>query len=119
MEDVRRSFAILVTTAVVAFSGACSGGGSSAPKTCQEIRLCVAQTPCATEACVQNCAAMGTPAAQTTFEALRVCTARTCGVDDITCSCTEQCLVDGTCLNEVDACLAGAPMDVICDEICH
>lgn len=99
--------------------GGAGTGGASAPMTCQQIRLCVAQTPCATDACVQACAAKGAPAAQTAFEALRACTARTCAVADVTCACNEQCIADGTCTDEVDQCLAGLAADDICDNLCH
>ena len=87
--------------------------------TCQGIRLCVAETPCATDACVQNCASKGTAAAKTAFEALRACTAMTCAIDDVNCACIEQCNADGTCLQEVDNCLAGLAADDICDTLCR
>jgi hypothetical protein len=50
-----------------------------------------------------------------------VCTAKTCTpVTDINCACGEQCLPDGGCGAEVDACLDGAPADLICDSpLCH
>jgi hypothetical protein len=110
---------------------ACSGGGAATPDgggagtggtptaTCQQIRLCVAETPCATSECVQACAAKGAPAARAAFEALRACTAGLCAVDDVTCACDEQCLADGHCTAEVDACLAGLVADDICDNLCH
>src|SRR4051794_9078326 len=113
MRDAHRSFVVLAVVtlgfAALAFS-ACSEGGTAAAVTtltCQQIRLCVAQTPCATDACVQACAAKGTPAAQAAYETLRACTAGVCAVDDVNCACNEQCNADGACLAEVDGCLAG------------
>ncbi len=100
-------------------SGAGGGGGALSTLTCQQIRLCVAQTPCATDACIQGCAAKGTPAAKTAYEALRACTAGVCAVDDVNCACNEQCNADGACLAEVDGCLAMNATDDICDVLCR
>jgi hypothetical protein len=120
----------LVLAALAALAGACSSGEAAPPDggagtggltemNCQQIRLCVAQTPCATEACIDDCVAKGSAAARTTFAALRACTASACAVDDVTCACDEQCLADGACTTETDACLLGLSADVICDNICH
>jgi len=96
-----------------------AGTGGSSAWTCQQIRTCVFD--CSSDACVQMCAAKGTPDAQATFEALRACTAKVCTpVTDVNCACAEQCLDGGAAFAEVDACLAGAPADLICDSaLCH
>jgi hypothetical protein len=96
------------------------GGAAGAPAgaTCQQIRMCVLEAPCADDACVQACAARGSPAAQTAFEALRACTARTCATADVNCACGEQCQAGGGCLHEADVCLGGAAADDICDALC-
>jgi hypothetical protein len=101
--------------------GGGAGTGGSTEWTCQQIRQCVFSTPCMTDACVQMCAARGTADAQAKFEALRVCTANACTpATDINCACGEQCLPDGSCGAEVDACLDGATADLICDSpLCH
>jgi hypothetical protein len=93
--------------------------GTHAGSTCEQIRECVFDTPCADDACVAACAAKGVAAAQTTFEAVRACTAKTCATNDFDCACREQCFGDGLCLTEVDACLAGAMSDLICDSLCN
>ena len=94
--------------------GGAAGGASGT--TCQQIRLCVLEGPCADEACVQTCAQRGAPAAQTAFEALRACTAKTCPtVSDVNCACGEQCQAGGSCLHEADVCL-GTVLRVV-DEV--
>jgi hypothetical protein len=110
-------------------TGACSGSGSGSPHdaaleasapplmSCQQLRLCAID--CGDDACIQNCASHGTADAKAAFQALQACTAKTCALGDVTCACGEQCLADGNCLVEVDACLAGAPADMICDSLCH
>lgn len=134
-DHVRALSIFLVGCAVVLAAGGCSGGGGAVPDgggagtgggpaafTCQQIRLCVTGTPCASEGCVQGCLAKGSPAAQTAFAALHACTAALCAIDDAnytTCACNEQCFDGSSCLAEVDACLAGAAADDICDNICH
>jgi hypothetical protein len=93
--------------------------GSPAGMSCQQIRLCVFGTPCATDDCVAACAARGTPEAQAAYASLRACTARTCGVvGDVICACGEQCQADGTCLHEADVCLGTEAVDDICDSLC-
>jgi hypothetical protein len=120
----------LVGVALVMCFVSCSGSGGVAPdaggaagapagSTCQQIRECVFQTPCADAACVATCAGKGSAAAQTTFEALRACTAMVCAVNDVNCACGEQCFGDGACLTQVDACLAGIKADPICDTLCN
>jgi hypothetical protein len=112
--------------------GACSGGGGaskpdagaeagpSSPWTCAQIRKCIFDAPCGDDACVQSCATKGSTAAQASFEALRACTAKICmPVTDTNCACGEQCLADGTCLAEVDACLENALVDPVCDTFCR
>ena len=97
------------------------GGAAGAPagSTCQEIRLCVLQAPCADDACVQECASRGTPDAQAAFEALRACTMKACPmISDVNCGCTEQCQANGTCLHEADVCLGTATVDDVCDNFC-
>jgi hypothetical protein len=100
-------------------TGGAGTGGPSTPWTCQQIRMCVFD--CQSDACVQTCAAKGTADAQTTFEALRACTAQACApVTDVNCACAEQCLDGGGCFAEVAACVGGATGDLICDsELCH
>jgi hypothetical protein len=100
--------------------GNAAGMGGSTAWTCQQIRTCVFDT-CSTDACVQTCAAKGDADAQAKFEALRACTAQACTpVTDVNCACGEQCLDGGGCFAEVDACLDGAPADLICDSaLCH
>jgi hypothetical protein len=93
---------------------AADGGG---PLTCQQIRACVFNASCADDACVAACAAKGSSAAQSAFEALRACTANACA-NDLNCACVEQCQASGNCLREADACLGGLPVDDICDQIC-
>jgi hypothetical protein len=129
-----RSFVIAALTIVMAAScsssetppqgegGAGNGGaGTGGPSswTCQQIRMCVYD--CLSDQCVQACAAKGTADAQATFEALRACTAMACtAVTDVNCACAEQCLDGGSCFAEVEACLAGATADLICDSaLCH
>jgi len=100
------------------------GGGAAGATgtTCQQIRICVFEGPCADEGCVQDCARRGTPDAQTAFEALRACTMKTCPtISDasyVSCACGEQCQAGGTCLHEADVCLGTATTDDICDGIC-
>jgi hypothetical protein len=97
------------------------GGEAGAPagSTCQEIRLCVLEAPCADDACVQTCAARGAPAAQAAFEALRACLVQQmCATADVNCACTEQCQAGGGCLHEADVCLGGAAIDGVCDGFC-
>ncbi|HTA20747.1 MAG TPA: hypothetical protein VK989_15750, partial [Polyangia bacterium] len=112
----RLPFAILLLAAC-ARGGAPAGdaggaagaeGGAPTAWNCQQIRMCALGDACADDACVARCAAHGSAAAQTTFEELRACTAKTCATGDITCACGEQCLADGHCLAEADACLGGA-----------
>ena len=93
--------------------------GTTTGTTCQEIRMCVLQGPCADAACIQTCAQRGTPAAQAAFEALRACTAKACPtISDVNCACTEQCQADGLCLHEADVCLGTVMVDDICDNLC-
>ena len=51
-----------------------SGGG-----TCVDITNCVNQNQCSTQACVQQCVAVGSPQAQGQFEALAQCMVQKCG----------------------------------------
>jgi hypothetical protein len=122
----RLSFAILLL-AGCAKSGAPAGdaggaagaeGGAPTAWNCQQIRMCALGDACADDACVARCAAHGSPAAQATFEELRACTAKTCATGDINCACGEQCLADGHCLAEADACVGAAASDDICDALC-
>ena len=117
---------ILLAAFAATTSGACSSRGDAssdageagAPPgwTCQQIRMGVFE--CGSDTCVQTCAARGAPAAQTTFELLRACTAKTCATGDVNCACGEQCMPDGTCLHEADTCLGATPIDDICDSLC-
>ena len=120
----------LAALAVALAAAACSGSGdvphdaggaagAPAGSTCQQIRLCVFQTLCADDACITACAAKGSPAAQATFQTVRACTATTCAANDVNCACMEQCFGGGMCLSQVDACLAGAAADPICDTLCN
>lgn len=90
--------------------------GAATGWACQQIRMCVFE--CGDDTCVQTCEGRGAPAAQTTFEALRACTAKTCATGDINCACGEQCMADGTCLHETDACVGMTRIDDICDSLC-
>jgi hypothetical protein len=117
----------LLRAAFVLALGACANSeakpaaDAAAPLTCQQIRLCVFNAPCAAEACVATCAAKGSSAAQSAFEALRACTADACAANDLNCACSEQCLANGRCLAEADACLgdtATPVADDVCDQIC-
>jgi hypothetical protein len=93
--------------------------GSAAGATCQQIRLCVLEGPCADEGCVQTCEQRGTPDAQMAFEALRACTARACPmISDVNCACGEQCLAGGSCLHEADVCRGTVAVDDVCDSLC-
>ncbi len=92
--------------------------GASAGMTCQQIRMCVFGAPCADDACVQACAAKGSPAAQAAFETLRACTAKICPTFEVNCACGEQCLAGGSCLQEADACVGPGGVDDICDALC-
>lgn len=100
------------------------GGGAAGATgaTCQQIRMCVLDGPCADEACVQTCALRGTPDAQTAFEALRACTMKTCPTlsdpNYVNCACGEQCQAGGSCLHEADVCLGTVTIDDICDSLC-
>ena len=96
------------------------GGEAGAPAgtTCQQIRMCVFGAPCADDACVQACAAKGSPAAQAAFETLRACTAKMCPTFEVNCACGEQCLAGGSCLQEADACVGPGGVDDICDALC-
>jgi hypothetical protein len=117
-----RAWPLLAAAAALALA-ACADSESkpaadaAAALTCQQIRLCVFDTPCADAACVAACAAKGSSAAQTAFEALRACTADACA-NELNCACIEQCQANGRCLREADACLGGTPVDDICDQIC-
>jgi hypothetical protein len=122
-----RRFAAGALCALALGFAACSKGGAAAPPdggdvgapamlTCQQVRMCVFD--CADDACVAACAAKGSPAAKTDFEALRACTAKTCSTGDVTCACGEQCMADGACLHEADVCLGTASTDLICDSLC-
>jgi hypothetical protein len=126
---MRRRGRVALRAALALALAACSGGGgapaadaggagAAAGQTCQQIRQCVLGSPCADDACVADCAARGTPAAQTAFEALRACTARTCATGDVNCACGAQCQADGTCLHEADVCVGTATIDDICDSLC-
>jgi len=99
--------------------GGGGGAGGASGMTCQEIRLCVLEGPCADEGCVQACAQRGSPAAQTAFEALRACTVQACPtVSDVNCACGEQCQAGGSCLQQADVCLGTVQMDDVCDSLC-
>jgi hypothetical protein len=117
---------VLGAAAVLAGPGsACSpdhgpasdGGGADAGESCQQIRLCALD--CADAPCTQACQARGSIDGRAGFEALLACTLATCALGDVNCLCREQCLADGNCLTEVDACLAGASADLVCDTRCH
>jgi hypothetical protein len=98
-----------------------SEAGAPAGMTCQQIRMCVFGAPCADDACVQACAARGSPEAQAAFETLRACSAKMCtNYNDnyVNCLCGEQCLAGGSCLQEADACVGPAGNDDICDALC-
>jgi hypothetical protein len=91
-------------------------------ETCQDIRLCVFDQPCADDACIAACAARGTAAARATFEMLRACTAQACSPtnsDYLNCACAEQCFGEGACLPLVDACVGPATADMVCDSLCN
>lgn len=128
MSSVGRARALLAARAALVLAiGSCANSetkpsvDAAAPLSCQQIRLCVFTAPCADEACVATCAARGSSAAQSAFEALRACTANACAANDLNCACNEQCLANGRCLPEADACLGNtAPqvVDGVCDQIC-
>jgi hypothetical protein len=116
-------FALTLTVAACSkgVAAAPGGGEAGAPAglTCQQIRMCVFGAPCADDACVQACAARGTPEAQAAFETLRACTAKACPtLGDVNCACGEQCQAGGTCLHEADVCRGAAAVDDICDSLC-
>jgi hypothetical protein len=107
----------------LALANCSQGGVAAAPDggglNCQQLRMCVFGAPCADEACVQTCAARGSPEARTAFEALRACTAKACPtLGDVNCACGEQCQADGACLREADACVGTVTVDDICDSLC-
>ncbi|HEX4403694.1 MAG TPA: hypothetical protein VH560_02630 [Polyangia bacterium] len=93
-------------------------GGAATAWNCQQIRMCALGDACGDDACVAQCAAHGSAAAQATFETLRACTAKTCATGDVNCACGEQCMADGRCLAEADACVGAATSDDICDALC-
>jgi hypothetical protein len=96
-----------------------TGGSAGDGTTCQQIRLCVLEGPCADQACVDACAARGAPDAQAAFAALRACTVKACPtIADVNCACTEQCQANGSCLHEADVCLGAATVDDVCDSFC-
>jgi hypothetical protein len=96
-----------------------AGGGGASGMTCQQIRLCVLEGPCADDACVQACEQRGTPDAHTAFEALYACTLKACPtISDVNCACGEQCQAGGTCLHEADVCLGAVQVDDVCDSLC-
>jgi len=103
--------------------GATDGTGGATNATCQAIRICAVD--CTDEACVTNmCKSRGTTEAQAAFQALHDCTkdpARgTCASpSDVNCLCLAQCLQDPPCVAEVEACLAGAAPDIVCEDRCH
>lgn len=93
-----------------------------ADETCQDIRLCIFDQPCADDACIAACAARGTAAARAAFEMLRACTAKACSPtnsDYLNCACAEQCFGEGACLPLVDACVGPATADMVCDSLCN
>jgi hypothetical protein len=92
--------------------------GALAGMSCQQIRMCVFGAPCGDDACIDACAAKGSPDAQTAFAALRACTAKTCASADVNCACNEQCQAGGSCLHEADVCLGTTALDDICDSLC-
>jgi hypothetical protein len=96
-------------------------GVGAATDTCQGIRNCLVEAGCKTDIeqpCVQNCIARGSPAAQATYQALAACTALYCPTGDSYCGCEQHCFVDGNCLAETEACVAGGA-DFVCDTACH
>jgi hypothetical protein len=124
-----RLFRAVALSAACALISACGKGGAPARDagdeagaptawTCQQIRMCALGDACADDACVARCAAHGSAPAQATFEQLRACTARSCATGDVNCACGEQCLADGQCLAEADACVGAAASDDICDALC-
>jgi hypothetical protein len=104
--------------------GAGGGGGTTGATgmTCQQIRICVLEGPCADDSCVQDCEQRGTADAQTAFEALRTCTMKTCPTlsdpNYVNCTCGEQCQAGGSCLHEADVCLGTVQIDDVCDSLC-
>jgi hypothetical protein len=113
--------ALLATCAKSGAPAGDAGGAEAGTPTawnCQQIRMCALGDACADDACVARCAAHGSAAAQATFEKLRACTAKTCATGDVNCACGEQCMADGQCLAEADACVAAATSDDICDALC-
>jgi hypothetical protein len=70
------------------------------------------------------CIARGTPAAQATFNVLLGCLMMQpspgCSGTDPGCTCPEECLADGFCLDETAACLDAAPgeHDGVCEGRC-
>jgi hypothetical protein len=101
------------------------GGGATTNGTCQDIRLCVLD--CGDEACIAMCKARGTTDAQALFQALDDCTRAappagggcTVPFDLPNCYCPAQCLQDPPCGAQIDACVAPAGMDLVCDMRCH
>jgi hypothetical protein len=95
-----------------------AGVGANA-NTCQGIRGCVFLCKSDIEQpCAQNCIAQGSPLAQATYQALAACTARYCPTGDFYCGCEQHCFVDGNCLVETEACVAGSA-DLVCEMLCH
>jgi hypothetical protein len=101
------------------------GGGATTNATCQDIRLCALD--CADDTCIGMCKARGTAAAQAAFQALDDCTRAalptgggcTVPFDLPNCYCPAQCQQDPPCAALVDACVAPATMDLVCDMRCH
>jgi hypothetical protein len=101
------------------------GGGATTNATCQDIRLCVLD--CGDDACIAMCKARGTADAQALYQALDDCTRAapptgggcTVPYDLPNCYCPAQCLQDPPCGPQVDACVAPAGMDLVCDMRCH
>jgi hypothetical protein len=121
------------TTPHDAGSGSAGAGGTdaggdatastdAAASTCQQIRLCAFM--CADDACVAQCAARGSAAAQAAFQNVTTCTQAAvpdgggCGsVSDPSyrnCFCLAQCLESPPCAATLDPCLGNVD-DSICD----
>jgi hypothetical protein len=102
--------------------GATGGSGGATNASCQDMRMCAKD--CGDDACLASCKSRGTAAAAAAFQALYDCTADpargNCPNGNIIsdCLCMAQCY-DGACLAEVDACLAGTTIDLVCDGNCH
>jgi hypothetical protein len=89
---------------------------SGPPKSCAEIRTCVAF--CEQDmACAGRCVDQATAAARTEYQTVTTCSRRVCPTGDINCRCEQECQGGGECLDIVDQCRQFGD-DVFCDELC-